>query len=310
MFKICMKNYVHNLKYVFASLGVIFIMFIVGIQVMANKSTASINQMTTSIKETTDNTDLSVAKVVSDVGISIQNTLDSLTVKAVLQGETGTLLKESVQKVIVKAVEDLVTYFTLIVSFIQEAVTGVVISIVLGIVIILFGIVLSGWLITVFARYDMSQDRLGKILGEQIVRGLFIIVWIAITAGIFYLSKEVGLVVAILYPIAYCYLALFSSWLTSAKDNKPAYAKYVTFNNMLILLGCNVVQLLISVAIGAVIFFIGGVVIAVCFALALIVLAASNANLNAYAMLSYAQNNTVSEVKNESDEIIKQGSEE
>jgi len=291
MFKLCMKNYVHNLKYVFASLGVIFIMLIVGVQVMGNKSSIAIDQMATSIKETTDNTDLSLTKLLTDIGTSIQTTLDNLTVKAVFEGQTGTLLKESVQNVVMKAVEDLVTYFTLISTFIQQAISGVVMAIVIGVVIILLGIVLSGWLITVFARYDMSQDKIGKILYEQILRGLFIILWIAITVGVCYLSKEVGIVVAILYPIAYCYLALFSSWLTSAKDKRPVYAKYVTFNNMLILLGCNVVQLLISLAIGVVIYFLAGIVVAVFFALALIVLATSNANLNAYAMLSYAQNN-------------------
>jgi len=289
MFKICLKNYVSNLKYLFAAMGIMFIMVVIGVQVTVNKSTATLDSMSVSIKETTDNTDLSITTLVNDLKTTVKTTVENLTIKNIIEGETLTIVKTAVQKVIIDAVLRFVNYVDLIVAYVQEAVIGVVMAIIVGLALMIGGIFLSGWLVTVFARYDISKDNIGRILYEQFIRGLFILAWIVITIGVFYLKKEIGIVLAVLYPLAYCFLALLSSWITAAKDRKPVYAEYVTFKNMIILLGCNVIQLLISAAIGVIIYFIGGIVIAALFGLALAVLATSNANLNAYSMLFNAQ---------------------
>jgi len=63
MFKICLKNYLCNLRYIFVALGVMFLALIIGAQAFTNKTVKEVTTMASSIKETTDDADLSLKRI-------------------------------------------------------------------------------------------------------------------------------------------------------------------------------------------------------------------------------------------------------
>jgi len=191
-----------------------------------------------------------------------------------------------------------IAYASEIIAYIAAAIAGIIVALLTFVIIQIVGLFISDFTITVYGRYDLSHDNVFKIILEQLVRAGFIIIWVALSIGMTVLNVYVGLAFFVFYPLVFCYIALFSAWLTTPKEVRPEYSSYVTFKNMLIMLGTNILQLLMSIAITVLIYFICGIIIAVVCGLALLVLAFANANLNAYAFLYNAPGYIVNKQEN------------
>ena len=63
MFKVCLKNYLHGLRYVFTVIGTIFIGIILGISVMTSTISGSVITMIDEVKVSTENTDFTLSPV-------------------------------------------------------------------------------------------------------------------------------------------------------------------------------------------------------------------------------------------------------
>ncbi len=285
MFKICMKNYFANLKYVFVALGVMYLALIIGAQTTVNKSIREVKQMVASIEETTESSELSLGRIGDSITGTFNAVKHNISPEVLSGEEQPVVVNETIGESIIGVISSYTAYFGQVVTYVAECVAGIIVAVILFAVIQILGVFAGTTLVTMFGRYDMHPDNIFRIILEQMARIVLLGIWVDIIILVCVLNLTAGIIMAALLPLAFCYIVLFSVWLTAGDDRRPQYSSYVTFVNMLLLLACNIVQILISLAIAAVVYLICGAIVAAVFGAAMLILAAANANLNAFALL-------------------------
>lgn len=251
MFKICMKNYFRSLKYVFVVLGIMFLAFLIGATFFMKKTSADFSYMIEQISQAAQSTGA------ANVGAGFFETL----------GNCGELVLS-------------------VLGSILEELLNVVAGVVLFFGIQYIGIYIANVVVFLFERYDINHDNIFKICLEQLCRSILLFCVFAIISSVFiWVDSTVGLILLCLYPIAYCFVALLSAWLTAGKKKRPKWTESVTFKNMLLLLVSNILQILFSIAIAILAFYVLDVVAAIVVVIALLVIAMATTNLNAYAFI-------------------------
>lgn len=253
MFKTCMKNYFHNLKYIFTVLGVMFLAFMTGVSAFFRQTGLSLSTLSENISEAVKSTDFSLFGVEGGFFQVLANyggfTLEFLG--SILAGVAGIALA--------------VLFFFLI-----QAV----------------GVYVSNLIVILYERYDIHHDNVFKVILEQLCRSILILIFlILIFLLAVYVAPTVGMVLLVLYPLLYCFVALLSAWLTAGKTCRKKWKDFVTFRHMLALFASNVLQILITFAVGSLSLSLFNSLVGIPVCVALFVLAASTTNLNAYAML-------------------------
>ena len=253
MFGICMKNYFKNMKYVFTVLGIMFLAFLIGICFFVRKTGSDISMLTSRVSETAAGTNFAIF------------------------GAEGGL--ESV-------LENYGNFFGVILESFSEGIGAILLSIGIYTLIQLLGIYISNIVVFLFERYDISKTNIFRVCLEQLCRSVAIcLLWAIIILVMTKVDETVGLILVLLYPLGYCFVALMSSWLTAQKDKRPAWTKYVTFKNILILLASNILQIIATAVIACLAFYIFDGLVAVVILIALIIITTATTNLNAYAFL-------------------------
>ena len=253
MFKVCMKNYYKNLRYVFTVLGVMYLALLIGACFFFKKIGADITAMAQQISEVTANTDFSIFGVTGGFETVLEN--------------YGNYL-ESV-------LLDLFNGFA-----------GIIAAICIFILIQLIGVYISNLVVFLFGRRDIKKDGILKICAEQLCRSVAIcLVWAIIILTMTMIDATVGMILLAFYPLLYCFVALLSAWLTAGKGQRPRWADYVTFKNMLLLLASNLMQILATSLAAVIGFCIFDWLVALVIAAAFVVLTTATTNLNAYAFL-------------------------
>lgn len=251
MFKICMKNYFRSLKYVFVVLGIMFIAFLVGASFFFKKTGADFTFLTEQISQAAQS--MGAANAGAGFFEALGNCGDFLI--TVLAG-------------------------------IAQHIVNVVASVFVFLFIQYVGILVGNIVVFLFERYDINHDNIFKICLEQLCRSILLFFVFAIISAVFvWVDPTAGLVLLCLYPIAYCFVALLSAWLTAGKAKRPKWTESVTFGNMILLLISNILQILITMAVAVLAFYVFDVLAAVIIAVALLVIAMATTNLNAYAFI-------------------------
>lgn len=253
MFKACMKNYFHNLKYVFTVLGVMFLAFLTGISCFFRQTGLSLKTLGQELADAAGRTDFS------------------------LFGAEGGLEQ---------VLENYGNFLGDVSLSIAEGAAGILLAVLVFCLIQAAGLYLSNLIVLFFERRDIRRDGILRILGEQLARGLLICLILALNLWIaLKLNAGAGLVLLGLFPLTYCFVALLSAWLTAGKRSRVPRRNYLTFGNMLVLLLSNLLQLGLTLLLALLALRLFSSAAGAVLCAALVVLAASTANLNAYAML-------------------------
>ena len=253
MFGICMKNYFKNLKYVFTVLGIMFLAFLIGVCFFFKKTGSDISLMTSRISEAAAGTNF-----------------------AIFGAEGG----------IETVLENYGSFIGLVLESFAESIGAILISIGIFTLIQLLGIYISNIVVFLFERFDISKTNIFRVCLEQLCRSVAIcLIWVIILLVMTQVNETVGLILLLCYPLGYCFVALMSSWLTAAKDKRPAWTEYVTFKNILLLLASNLLQIVATAVIAFLAFNIFDGLVAAVILIAMIIIATATTNLNAYAFL-------------------------
>lgn len=263
MFKTCMKTYFGNLKYVFTVLGILFIFILIGVSTFVKASGSSMEAIAMEIGDATKAVDLNVL------------------------GTKGGFL------ILLGALK---TYFYEIVAEVMTAIITLVTNVITMIGTILLGIFIANITVILFGRYDINHDNIFKVILEQLFRYLCILFCIFVILLLGYLfGFKIALILLALYPIGYCFIALFSAWVTCGKNNRTKWGETVTFKNMMLLLASNLLEIIMTVAIGLIAFYLFDMIVAAVIAIGLAVLVTATTNLNAYAFI-YQKGSEATEV--------------
>ena len=174
-------------------------------------------------------------------------------------------------------------------------------AILVFVILSVIGIFISHDVVFILSRYNRESNNILEVWFELYVKNVLIIIALVLIA--YFLSvpflNKLGLVLLIIFPITYCLLSLIGEWIAAGRE-RPAFKNVVNVKNVCILFAENIIVLLISLAIAAVIFLLFGALVGFYSGLTLLILAAVSISLNAQAFV-FGENSWVNYLPNEAD---------
>lgn len=175
-------------------------------------------------------------------------------------------------------------------------------AILVFVILSVIGIFISHDVVFILSRYNRESNNILEVWFELYVKNVLIIIALVLIA--YFLSvpflNKLGLVLLIIFPIIYCLLSLIGEWIAAGRE-RPAFKNVVNVKNVCILFAENIIVLLISLAIAAVIFLLFGALVGFYSGLALLILAAVSISLNAQAFV-FGENSWVNYLPDEKKE--------
>ena len=275
MFKKCIKNYFHSLRYVLVILGAMFLTLMIGISIFINGSKNAISNMTDSVKTITHDTDLSFDEVKEALK-------DTFGVKDDVSLTTGA--EDVVTHDISTALENVVTNYTTYAAEVVETVAIAVGKILLYIGFFFFiqilGLIFGHDLTYYFVRYDIKSRNIFAVILERLFRSIVVFLYLLFMVFVLMKLPIVGFILVLIYPFVYCIWSLLCAWVTGGKK-RPSFKSVVNFPNIFALFFGNLVAIVITIILGIVIGFVFNGIVAVLIMIALFVVASVANTLNA-----------------------------
>lgn len=269
MFKLCMKNYFKNLKYVLLVLGIMFIAYLMGTSFFFKTASNNIQDFAAQISAITKNTDFNLFGVKGGFFQVITNYAEFL--KEILGNLLGAAIK-------------------------------LLMSLLAFILIQVIGVWIADMVSFFIGRHNVNHDNVLKVIMEQLFRAFCMIIVLALVFVVmFKVNIYVGLVLLALGILWHPFVSLFCAWFTAGKDERPKWSQCVRFSNMMWLLLSNVVQIIITIAIIAILFTVLDALPAIVVSIAFLEILSVSRNLNAYTMVyngTYESLPEVSEIEN------------
>ncbi len=281
-----MKNYFHSLRYVFSALGVMFLALMIGISVFISGYRNTITTMVTDVKELTDSTDLSLTRVTQSIANAFRSQDSGERRELASVDGAEEFVTESIGDAISGTVDNYANYASGIADIIGVTVANLLLFIGLFVLLQVLGVIFAGTLTQYFIRTDIEKRNIFKAFAARLIHCFFVILTIAIVVVIGYYRNYVGLVLLALYPFFYCFITLFSAYLTSGKG-RPGFKSVVRPRAIFALFAANLVSIAFSILVGAGIFAIGSGIIAVYIAIALFIVSAAVTSLNASVIVQF-----------------------
>lgn len=286
MFARCIKNYFHSLRYVFSALGVMFLALMIGISILISGYRDTITTMVNDVRELTDSTDLSMTRITESFANTFKKQdADERRELASIDG-TEEFVTESIGDAIAGTVDNYANYAVGIAEIIGVTVTNLLLFIGVFALWQVLGVIFAGTLTQYFIRTDIEKRNIFKAFAARFVHCFFVILTLAIVVLVGYKWNYAGLVLLALYPFFYCFITLFSAYVTSGKG-RPKFRTVVRPRAIFALFAANLVSILFSILIGAVIFAIGSGVIGAYVAVALFIVSAAVTSLNASVIVEF-----------------------
>ena len=284
MFKACMKTYWKNIKYVFSILGILFLTILLTGSVLVTGTGKRIQYMTDEIKTVTNDTDLTFNRIRDSLidetkEISPEEALDDIK-----NGNTEQRAKETFGEALAGTVSNYANYAGEILAIIGTTLIGLLIVFIVAVGVFVLGIFASHDIVFFFARYDIKNRNFFKVWLELVLKDLIILASFLIVLFCAIKIPVAGVIMLALYPLLFCYLSMLSTWLT-AGENRPSYKEFVTFKNVMILFGSDIVIILISVLVAGLMVLITNWFVGIIIGIALLIMTALTVSLNASAYI-------------------------
>ena len=276
MFKESFKTYWKNMKYFIMVLGILFLTLLISTSFVARSTYNSISVISEEL-----------AKYISLHNMSFEPIAQSFQGNGNFFTALGGVIG---------------TYAGFAGELVSELGLGVVKiagALLVFVILSVIGIFISHDVVFILSRYSREANNILEVWFELYVKNVLIIIALVLIA--YFLSvpflNKLGLVLLILFPITYCILSLIGEWIAAGRE-RPAFKNVVNVKNVCILFAENIIVLLISLAIAAVIFLLFGALVGFYSGLTLLILAAVSISLNAQAFV-FGENSWVNYLPDE-----------
>ena len=280
-----MKNYLRDFKYVFSILGILFLALIISSSSLVTGTKNRINYMTNEIKTITNDTDLTFERIRNALIDEGKEISPEEAVTDIKNGKAGEKVRETFGEALAGTVSNYANYAGEILRVIGTTVAGLLIIVIRFVILLAVGILLSHDIPFFFARYEINDRNFFRVLLELVLRNLMVLASFLIVAlAAWKLPPVVGIILLALYPLLYCFLSMLATWITAGK-NRPAFKQFVSFKNVLILFGVDLIEILITALIAGLVVLVSNWFIGIIVGLALLILAALCVTLNSTAYM-------------------------
>lgn len=259
MFKVCLKNYLHGLRYVFTVIGTIFIGIILGISVMTSTISGSVITMIDEVKVSTENTDFTLSPV-----------------------------SES-DSVLVGISEVIGNYLGYAESLFQSAVdmiAGFIDAIIYFLIFLLSGILLGYFLVDIFMLRDVEKKGIFKVILMSVFHTALILLFVGLIVLLVKLLGAYAFLGLILFPFFHSAFMLLSAFILSGYG-KVKLSQVMKPGNIFIMALANLLEFVISFVIALLVGFISqsAVLFVVVFiSLTVVTVAVLSSNAGAYVV--------------------------
>lgn len=285
--KQCLKNYVHMLRYVLVVLGVMFICTLIGSSVMFNGINETLHFMTDTIKEITNDSDLSFDRVRDAIANSFNDIGKDQVAESVSKYQVENDMTETIDEALSGVVDNYTEYASEILKLIGSTVLDILAAIAVAIVIQIVGIFVAGDLVYYYSRRDIDKKNLFLLFLERLLGNVVSIVILFLIAFALMYFTGVGILLIVIYPFAACFGALLAAWGSLGKK-RVAFGKVVNFKNFLVLIGSSILIIIGSLILGFIIYNYIGIITATNIFIALMIVTKECTRINAYVLANTA----------------------
>lgn len=283
--KLCLKNYVHMLRYVLVVLGVLFISALIGSSLIYTNFNNAVHDMTEAIKDITDNTDLSFDRVRDAIVNSFNDVEKDQVAESVTQYKVESDMTETIDEALSGVIDNYANYATDILEVIGGTVVVILFAFLIAFIIQIIAIFLSGDIVYYYSRRDIDKKNIFLLVIGRIVNTLVSLVILAVIAFVLMYLTGLGIILVAVYPFVAIFVFLLLSWMAvNKKKDKVAFGKVVNPKNYFTLLASGILILIGSLILGAIIYNIFGVITASYIFIALMIVTKETTRINAYIL--------------------------
>lgn len=285
MLKSCMGNYWNCLKHTFTVLGILFLGIMLGLSAFFRMSSDAVTTMTTDIKSTYQEADLSPGYITDAVSDRLQN-IDEDDIQAVIEaGDITPLLEGEINDALNQVAGNYKDFASKTAAAVEQC--ALMIGVAFGVLsaFILLSQIIGFFATEIGCRESLNKTNFFKVLLEMLVRFLGYALVFFIVYELCKYFPDYRKIFLYLSPIPFVFIGLVCAWLTS-RSKEITFKNVVTLKNMALLLIADVLMLAISALIVYALYYIINPVVASVIALELVVVVLVALDLSASSCLN------------------------
>ena len=294
IFKSCLGNYRRILRYFFTSLGVLFLMGLIGLSIFVRLGEKAVKTMVSDIVTETKESGVTVEEITVSI---TENFMDSFHLDNFLSvndsdhdglisvNESKKALKQLFTDTFQKTVAEYQGYADRISEIADRTVSRLTAYGMVVVILQLVGVLISKELIDYFAALDLEHRKPGCVflsrLGSQLLNLAAMLVIIYLLGKI----PVIGLVLVILSPVFYCVISLLTADLMLPRSSRLPVKEVLHPANFLLLLLGDLLCILVTLVVGFLFYRLFNPVIALYVDVAFLVVLASAVSINSDALI-------------------------
>lgn len=295
MIKNGIKNYFSSLKYAFTLIGIFALGVVLGLSVLIPGIISALSELVDNIKTVVQSIEFDFDAVVAyltDAALAIDYSSARTVANTVLSADW-------IREVLLSCIDALVGGSAAIEGEIAAAldacITSIITDLVACLLIMIAGLLIGYYFTRWLVRRSIAKRSLWKFLLATLADSIFsvgLIVFMAWLATLWWVSVFISVIVGI---VLVGLVSLFEAYMVHGKG-RVGLREVVNIKNILLLLLTNVIVLLISVAISALVIYIN-LIVGIFIALSFVLIAIMVAGLNAEAYVKSLSDKRANEEK-------------